>query len=203
MYIPNYVRCMAITKLGQTAQSLLPTQGSDDDNKLIVREYGKTNPSIYSESFQVLTGRISKSGKWIILETDKFVVLYPVGNKAIQELYNVILPALNGKSGNALVIEPNKKDKFGGTIGVDDSYQVWYEFNETTLEFETSIEAPTKKSKGQAVLSLEMFTSTNAKQDSNEVDTQVPETSNSTTATNISTKSKTKATKTNSQEAGN
>lgn len=192
---------MAISQLGQTAKSLLPTKGSEDDEKQLVREYGKQNPSIYQEAHVVISGKVSKSNKWVILETESYMVLIPVGNSAIQELYNSILPALNNKKGNSLVCCPDKKNKFGATIGVDDETQHWYSFDETALTFELSEEEPAKQAGKQKKLSLEMFISTNNETHSSVTTNTPKEILNSTTATPTVTSSRTRTTKKLSQEA--
>ena len=174
---------MTIQRLGDVGKAILPTQTQDDDNKPLVREYGKAHPDIYNECHLVLSGRISSSGKWCLLETENYILLVAVGNSSVQALYNDILPALNGKKGNALVVEPVKKDKYGGCIGVDDESECWYTFSETDLTFSTDVKQPNTKHTNQKKLSLEMFTCTKSVSDTGATIQHNSETSQSTTAT--------------------
>lgn len=151
---------MAINRLGNTTKTLTPVNDADDDMKPLVREYGKEYPEIYNESHQVISGRISKSGVWCMLETAEYVLLIKASSSAVQELYNDILPQVHGKQAAWLVVEPVKKDRYGGCIGVDSELHGYYDFDEKSLEFSITDAPVAKTGKKQQSLSIEMFLDT-------------------------------------------
>jgi len=147
---------MSIKRIGENKVLGVPTSDDDNDSKPLVREFGKTNPHIYTEAHQVISGSISKSGLWCMIHTEHYVLLCKTSSTAVKELFNDILPNVNGKRANALVVEPVKKNKFGGCIGVDDEIKAWYSYDPETLSFEITDEEPAKEKK-QTSLSLDMF----------------------------------------------
>ena len=159
---------MAVNRIGIASLPLKPQADTSDDMKPLVREFGKENPFIYGEAHQVISGRVSKSGVWCMLHTLDYVLLIKTSATAVQELYNQILPKLNGVKANQLVIEPVKKDRYGGCIGVDDEALCWYEFDEKTLEFTCTDEKPDTVKKQQQSLNIEMFFATKAGSDSDQ-----------------------------------
>ena len=171
---------MAITRLGLSKAGNDSGKASDDDEmKPIVREYGKENPSIYQESHQVISGNVSKSGLWCVIHTANYVVLLRTSSSAVKELFEVILPALNGKKANWVVVEPVKKNKNGGCIGVDDEVQGWYSFDESNLSFEVGdVQVPIEKKQGK--LELSMFLDARDASSSMEAETDTEKTSSGT-----------------------
>ena len=147
---------MAINRLGSKESVLSKSKSSDEDMKPLIREYCKDNPEAYGQAHKIISGRISKQGNWCMLDTEDYVLLIKSSASAVQELYNEILPALNGKKANILVCEPVKKDRYGGCIGVDDAEQGYYTFDEKELTFEITKEKP-PSTKKQGSLTLEMF----------------------------------------------
>lgn len=162
---------MAIIPLG-TPKTSKESQGEDSDFKPLVKAYGKLNPSIYGEVHPVISGRISASGDWCILETADYALLLRSKNSAVTSLFNDILPNIDRKKGFELVVQPDKKNKNGGVLAVDDENQCWYEVAEDGKSFETSDKEPGKQAKKQEGLTLEMFIGTKGNTTSEEVGKQ-------------------------------
>jgi len=181
---------MAVSRIGTVSLTPQGKKDTDEDMKPLVREYGKENPSIYQEAHSVISGRISKSGEWCMLHTEDYVLLIKASATAVQELYNQILPQVNGKKANQLVIEPVKKDRYGGCIGVDDEATIWYDFDEKSLEFTcTPYKVDTVK-KSQTSLTIGMFLDTKDGSDSSPTQTDSDKNSTSTDTGNIHTRRK-------------
>lgn len=142
------------------------SDSEQSDMKPLVSKYGRRVPSIYSEVHIVLSGKVSSSGEWCILETEEYTMLMNMNTSAMKELYNNILPALAGRKANALVIQPTKKAKSGGIVAVDDEQKVWYSFDASDETFETSLSDPSKDSKKSSTLNLSMFLDTSVSTDS-------------------------------------
>lgn len=181
---------MAISRIGGKASVLPQGNDSDDEMKPLVREYGKANPDIYNEYHPVNEIRISKNGSWCMIHTDNYVLLMKTSATAVRELYNDIIPNIAGKKANRLVVEPVKKDRYGGCIGVDDSVQVYYSFDEKTLEVTISEEGLVDTGKKQAKLSLEMFMAIPEQSASTPTNQKSTEGESSTTATTTRMKTK-------------
>lgn len=181
---------MAVNRLGTTSLTPQSKGDTDEDMKPLVREYGKENPSIYQEAHNVISGRISKSGQWCMLHTEHYVLLIKASATAVQELYNQILPQVNGKKANQLVIEPVRKDRYGGCIGVDDEVTTWYDFDEKSLEFTCTDHKVEQTKKSQTTLTIEMFLDTKDGLDSNLTPTISDKSLSSTDTGNTRTRKK-------------
>jgi len=147
-----------------------PNSSSDSgkeqsEMKPLVSKFGRKNPSIYKEVHRVIAGKVSSSGEWCILETEEYTVLVNMQTSAMKELFGNILPALQGKKANALVIQPTKKAKCGAIIAVDDEQQVWYTVDFEDETFETSPTKSKQDSKKSSSLNLSMFLGTNVDTD--------------------------------------
>lgn len=134
---------------------------SDDEMKPLVREYAKKHPSVYKESHRIISGRISASGSWCLLETENYVVLMKSNSSTVEELFENILPNLHNKRANELVAVPQKKAKTGAIIGVDDESQCWYSYDAERKTFQTSdTKISEEGEKKQSSLNLSMFLDT-------------------------------------------
>lgn len=133
--------------------------------KPLVAKFGRKNPKIYQEFHKVISGKVSSSGEWCILETEEYAVLMNMNTSAMKELFRNILPALSGKYANALVIQPNKKAKCGAIVAVDDEEKVWYTYDSENETFETDLENPDLSVKKSSDLNLSMFLDTNVPTD--------------------------------------
>jgi hypothetical protein len=159
--------------------SILGSQGkpnkssSSEDMKPLVREYGKKNPEIYTESHNILRGKLSSSREWCILECEEYSILMKTSCQAVEDLYNNILPHVHGKKANALVSVPVKKNKFGAVIGVDSEQSLWYSYDAESMSFELTESKPVDNLKKQGGLTLSMFI------DTQERDTSLQETKDS------------------------
>lgn len=151
---------MTATRLGNQSLSSKGSSGDDEDMKPLIREYGKTNPEIYDEMHLVTHGRVSKNGSWCMIHTANYVLLIKASASSMQELFNEILPGISGKKANALVIEPVKKDRYGGCLAVEDTVQMYYDFDEKELSFEITEEKTKNAGKKQKTLSIGMFLDT-------------------------------------------
>lgn len=154
---------MAAIRLGNQNLSAKDSNSDDEEMKPLIREYGKTHPEIYDEMHLVTHGRVSKNGSWCMIHTENYVLLIKASASSMQELFNDILPQVSGKKANALVIEPVKKDRYGGCLAVEDSLQMYYDFDEKELSFEISKEMTKNSGKKQKALSIEMFLDTSVK----------------------------------------
>lgn len=134
--------------------------------KPLVSKYGRRNPCIYKEVHIVIAGKVSSSGDWCILETEEYTVLMNMQTSAMKELFGNILPALQNKKANALVIQPTKKAKSGAIVAVDDEQKVWYSVDLEDEAFETSFSEFGENSKKSSSLNLSMFLDTNVAMDS-------------------------------------
>ena len=181
---------MAVSRLGTVSLTPQSKKDTDEDMKPLVREYGKENPSIYQEAHNVISGRISKSGEWCMLHTENYVLLIKASATAVQELYNQILPQVNGKEANQLVVEPVKKDRYGGCIGVDDEVTTWYDFDEKSLEFTCTDHKVERTKKSQATLTIGMFLDTKDGLDSSLTATTSDESLSSISTGNTRTRKK-------------
>lgn len=149
---------MAISILGSQGK---PIKSSDSEDMIpLVREYGKKNPEIYSETHNIIRGKLSSSREWCILECANYSVLLKSNCQAVEDLYNNILPHVNGKRANALVSMPVKKNKFGAVIGVDDEQSFWYSYDTENMSFELTEDKPVGGQKKQEGLTLSMFLDT-------------------------------------------
>jgi len=179
---------MAATRLGNQNISPKGNNDNDEDMKPLIREYGKTHPEIYDEMHLVTHGRVSKNDSWCMINTANYVLLIKASASSMQELFNEILPQVSGKKANALVVEPVKKDRYGGCLAVEDSVQMYYDFDEKELSFEIVEELNKNAGKKQKTLSIGMFLDTSASS------TSTPETKTKTSSdkplTEVSTKTK-------------
>ena len=134
--------------------------------KPLVSKFGRKNPEIYKEIHIVLSGKVSSSGDWCILETEEYTVLMSMKTSAMKELFENILPALANKKANALVIQPTKKAKCGAIVAVDDEQSLWYSDDGEAESFETSDTDTRESTKKSSSLNLSMFLDTSVATDS-------------------------------------
>lgn len=92
------------------------------------KDQTKEGKDPYEQPLTIRGLKESRSGEWLVAELSKCIALIPaksVVGKSLLEL----MPKLSGM-GNRLVIIPHKKGKLGFSVGVDDSIQVHYKWNE-------------------------------------------------------------------------
>lgn len=155
---------MAIRNIDPKAKDDLGTDAAV--MKPLVSKYARKNPEIYNEVHLVISGKISSSGDWCVLETEDYTVLMSMKTSAMKELFENILPALANKQAYALVIQPTKKAKCGAIVAVDDEQKQWYSYDAEDESFETSSTDPKKDKKKSSGLNLSMFLDTSAAMDS-------------------------------------
>ena len=126
--------------------------------KLNIREFTKEHPDCYGVGYPVIKGKVTDSG-WLIIETTEWVGFIHAGSSVAENLIDEILPGLHGTKANTLVGIPNKANKYGFVLGVDDESQHWYNFDSEDESF--SLSENKDKSEGkQQQLTLNMFTAT-------------------------------------------
>lgn len=157
---------MAITILDNQETKKPKTKrnkSSRQREKLNIREFVKENPDCYGTFFPITKGKVTDSG-WLIIETTDWVGFIHAGSSVAENLIDQILPGLNGTKANLLVAIPNKANKYGFVLGVDDSQQQWYTFDADDESF--TISETRDKSEGkQQQLTLNMFTATKSQSD--------------------------------------
>lgn len=102
----------------------------------------------YEEPIQVRCVKVSKSGEWVIVETDVCVALVNTGSSLGSNLEELITQ-LRGE-GYALVLVPHKKGKLGFSVGLDKETTVFYKYDteEEYLWVTNKHAKPTKPVKG-------------------------------------------------------
>lgn len=161
---------MAVTILNNQETKKPKTKGSKaprQKEKLNIREFVKDNPDAYNSAYQVLKGRVTESG-WLIIETTAWVGFIHAGSSVAENLIDEILPNLNGTKANTLVAIPNKANKYGFVLGVDDETEHWYTFDAEDESFSLS-ETKDKTEGKQQLLTLNMFTATKSQSDTSGV----------------------------------
>lgn len=139
------------------------TKSSRQKEKLNIREFVKEHPDSFGESFPITKGKVTDSG-WLIIETNDWVGFIHAGSSVAENLIDQILPGLNGTKANSLVAIPNKANKYGFVLGVDDDVQRWYTFDSDDESFTIS-ETQDKSEGKQQQLTLNMFTATKSQSD--------------------------------------
>lgn len=101
----------------------------DDDQLPLVADLIKKEPSIIGSSFDVITVTTSKSGQWLMLDTDCFRVMFNRSSAQATELIQ-FFKAIHLHEADKLVAIPTKSKK-GGTaiIGSDDSERREYHWS--------------------------------------------------------------------------
>lgn len=87
----------------------------------------KAGNNPYEEPIQVRCLKVSKSGEWVIAETDVCVALVNTGSTLGSTLEELITQ-LKGE-GYALVLIPHKKGKLGFSVGLDEELTVYYKYD--------------------------------------------------------------------------
>lgn len=123
-----------------------------------IREFVKECPDSFGVGYPVLKGRVTESG-WLIIETTDWIGFIHAGSSVAENLIDEILPGLNGTRANGLVAIPNKGNKYGFVLGVDDELLKWYVFDADEESFTLS-EHQDKSEGKQQPLTLNMFTAT-------------------------------------------
>jgi hypothetical protein len=122
---------MAVKKIGGEADK--PKQdkkfAEDVAMKPLVRQYMKQNADILGKPFPVIAGRLTTNG-WFLIETNEFVLLLPGASKVCTELFVSIFPGLSGKQKKQLVVVPDRTDKYGGYLAIDDEKRTEYHWND-------------------------------------------------------------------------
>lgn len=134
------------------------TKASRQREKLNIREFVKEHPDAYNSAYAVIKGKVTDSG-WLIIETTAWVGFIHAGSSVAENLIDNILPGLNGTRANTLVAIPNKANKYGFVLGVDDETLHWYTFDSEDESFSLS-ETKDKTEGKQPTLTLDMFTAT-------------------------------------------
>jgi len=134
------------------------TKASRQREKPNIREFVKEFPDAYNSAYAVTKGKVTDSG-WLIIETTAWVGFIHAGSSIAENLIDNILPSLNGTKANTLVAMPNKANKYGFVLGVDDETTHWYTFDSEDESFFLS-ETKDKTEGKQQALTLDMFTAT-------------------------------------------
>lgn len=104
-------------------------QGSDD--KPLLRNWCKSEVKAGREPYEnpltIRSLKESRSGEWVIAETNDAIALIPAKSQLGKDLID-LMPRLNGE-GNRMVIIPHKKGKLGFSVGVDSEIKVHYRWN--------------------------------------------------------------------------
>lgn len=100
----------------------------DTAMKPLIRQYIKQVPESLGQPFAVIAGRLTTNG-WFLLETKEFVLLLPGAAKVCTNLFVNVFPKLHAKKCKQLVVVPDRTDKYGGYLGIDDEKQTEYFWN--------------------------------------------------------------------------
>lgn len=118
---------MALKKVaGEDNKPKQPKKFAEDTAmKPLVRNYLKENPEQEGKGFSVLAGRLTTNG-WFLIETKEFVLLIPGGCKVAVNLFENIFPSLHNKEKKQLQVVPDKSDKYGGYLAIEDTLKTTY-----------------------------------------------------------------------------
>lgn len=100
----------------------------DTAMKPLVRQYMKQFPESVGKGFSIIGGRLTTNG-WFLLETKEFVLLLPGGCKVAKNLFETIFPSLHGKEKKQLQVVPDKSDKYGGYLAIEDTLKTIYSWD--------------------------------------------------------------------------
>lgn len=126
----------------------------DSAMKPLVRNYMKEHPDCTRKEYPVIAGRLTTNG-WFLLETVEFVFMLPGANTQAQYLFDTIFPGLDGKEKKQLLLIPDKDDKFGAYLAVDNERVTKYSWDSEEYILYVGEDAPSKEKKQK--LSLEDF----------------------------------------------
>jgi len=126
----------------------------DTPMKPLIREYRKEHPECEGQEYPCLGGRLTTNG-WFLLETKEFVVMMPGASKQATHLFEKIFPELHGKEKKRLLLIPDKSDKYGAYIAVDDEVKSYYNWDAEDYKLEIGVKRETTEAKKR--LSLEDF----------------------------------------------
>jgi hypothetical protein len=96
--------------------------------KPLIRTFRKDNPECEGAEYPCLGGRLTTNG-WFLLECKEFVVMMPGASKQAKFLFEEIFPGLSGLEKKQLLLVPDKADKYGAYIAVDDEVKTTYHWN--------------------------------------------------------------------------
>lgn len=150
---------MAVKVIGNSAQTEAKrkrNRATSSEMKPLAKEYIDKNPTEEGVAYPIYSGKVTAKG-FLLMECEKFAVLFPAGIEIASVLLDDILPKLNNKKGNQLVAILSRANRFGADIGTEDSIQVYYCFNEAEETFFTSKEKPSKSKFSEKKLSLQDF----------------------------------------------
>lgn len=118
---------MALKKIaGEQTSPKEPKKFAEDTAmKPLVRHYLKQNPESEGKGFSVIAGRLTTNG-WFLIETKEFVLLMPGGCKVAKNLFETIFPSLHNKEKKQLQVVPDKGDKYGGYLAIEDTLKTTY-----------------------------------------------------------------------------
>lgn len=118
---------MAHTRIGKEEKSEKEPKKFAEDSKMkpLVRNFIKENPDCVNKEYPVIAGRLTTNG-WFLLETKEFVYMLPGKNAQAQHLFFVIFPGLHAQEKKQLLLIPDKSDKFGAYLAVDNEKRTKY-----------------------------------------------------------------------------
>lgn len=131
-------------------------RATDVAMKPLANKFLDNNPELNGTEYPIFSGRLTEKG-FLLLQCKEFSVLMPGGTEVATTILDEILPELNGKKANRMVAILNRGNRFGADIGVTDSEQIYYVYDEGEETFFLTETKPTKESKKGKKLSLSDF----------------------------------------------
>lgn len=141
----------------QTEQKKTKKQrATDSAMKPLANKFLDNNPELNGTEYPIYSGRLTEKG-FLLLQCKEFSVLMPGGTEVATSILDEILPELNGKKANRMVAILNKGNRFGADIGVTDSEQLYYVYDDEQETFFLTETKPTKETTRGKKLSLSDF----------------------------------------------
>lgn len=114
-------------------KAIVSEVNSNDGMLPLVADYAKENKGCIGKPFDVLTVTISRSGKWLMLDTDLFRVMFNIASKEAKQLISFFKELSNHEADKLVAVPAKTKKGVSAMIGADDSERREYLWLEDEL----------------------------------------------------------------------